>query len=148
MRAVGTSNFTPAHLQRVIDETGVIPDVNQIQLSPYVVQEPGGRFAAEHGIVVEGVSRRWRGRELLAEPVVAEAAARHGSTPGQVVLRWHMRAGAVPVPKSADPQRQAENIEVFDFALTDRGDGGALRTGPRRRAGDRPGRLRALKGRH
>jgi diketogulonate reductase-like aldo/keto reductase len=76
-------------------------------------------FAAEHGIVVEGYSPLWRGRELLDEPVVVEAARAHGKTPGQVVLRWHVQLGAVPVPKSADPQRQAENLEVFDFALTD-----------------------------
>ena len=119
VRAAGTSNFTPAQLQEVIDATGVIPDVHQIQLTPYVAQVPWREFAAEHGIVVEGYSPLWRGRELLDEPVVVEAARAHGKTPGQVVLRWHVQLGTVPVPKSADPQRQAENLEVFDFALTD-----------------------------
>jgi 2,5-diketo-D-gluconate reductase A len=119
VRAAGTSNFSPAQLQEVIDATGVIPDVHQIQLTPYVAQVPWREFAAEHGIVVEGYSPIWRGRDLLDEPVVIEAAKAHGKTPGQVVLRWHVQLGTVPVPKSADPHRQAGNLAVFDFALTD-----------------------------
>jgi 2,5-diketo-D-gluconate reductase A len=119
VRAAGVSNFTPEHLQRVLDATGVTPDVNQIQLNPYVAQVPWREFAAEHGVVVEGYSPLWRGRDLLDEPVVAAAAQAHGRTPGQVVLRWHVQLGVVPVPKSADPHRQAENLAVFDFALTD-----------------------------
>jgi len=82
-------------------------------------QVPWRRFAAEHGIVVEGYSPIWRGRDLLDEPVVIEAAKAHEKTPGQVVLRWHVQLGTVPVPKSADPHRQAANLAVFDFALTD-----------------------------
>ena len=119
VRAAGTSNFTPAQLQEIIDATGVIPDVHQIQLTPYVAQVPWRKFAAEHGIAVEGYSPIWRGRDLLDEPVVIEAAKAHEKTPGQVVLRWHVQLGTVPVPKSADARRQAENLEVFDFVLTD-----------------------------
>jgi 2,5-diketo-D-gluconate reductase A len=119
VRAIGTSNFTPEHLQRVLDATGVTPDVNQIQLNPYIAQVGWREFAAGHGIVVEGYSPIWRGRDLLDEPVVADAARRYGRTPGQIVLRWHVQLGVVPVPKSADPHRQAENLAVFDFALTD-----------------------------
>jgi 2,5-diketo-D-gluconate reductase A len=119
VRAAGTSNFTPEQLQEVIDATGVTPDVNQIQLAPYVAQVPWRTFAAEHGIAVEGYTPLWRGRQLLDEPVVTAAAQRLGRTPGQVVLRWHVQLGVVPVPKSADPQRQAENLAVFDFELTD-----------------------------
>jgi 2,5-diketo-D-gluconate reductase A len=119
VRAAGTSNFTPAQLQEAIDATGVTPDVNQIQLNPYVAQVSWREFAAERGIVVEGYSPLWRGNDLLDEPVVAEAARAHGKTPGQIVLRWHVQLGVVPVPKSADPHRQAENLAVFDFALTD-----------------------------
>ena len=83
MRAAGTSNFTPEQLQEAIDATGVTPDVNQIQLNPYVAQVPWREFAAERGIVVEGYSPIWRGRDLLDEPVVADAgraarAARRG----------------------------------------------------------------------
>jgi 2,5-diketo-D-gluconate reductase A len=119
VRAAGVSNFSPEHLQRVLDATGVTPDVNQIQLNPYIAQVRWREFAAEHGILVQGYSPLWRGRDLLAEPAVLEAAHAHGKTPGQVVLRWHVQLGVVPVPKSADPRRQAENIAVFDFALTD-----------------------------
>jgi 2,5-diketo-D-gluconate reductase A len=119
VRAAGTSNFTPEQLQEAIDATGVTPDVNQIQLNPYIAQAPWREVAAERGIVIEGYSPIWRGRDLLDEPVVAAAAAEHGRTPGQIVLRWHVQLGTVPVPKSADPRRQAENLAVFDFALTD-----------------------------
>jgi 2,5-diketo-D-gluconate reductase A len=117
LRAVGTSNFTPAHLQRVIDEAGVTPDVNQLQLSPYVVQEGGRAFAARHGIVVQSWSPLARGPELRSEPVVTRLAQRYRCTPAQVLLRWHIELGLVPVPKSEDPQRLRENIAVFDFTL-------------------------------
>jgi 2,5-diketo-D-gluconate reductase A len=119
VRAAGVSNFTPEQVLQVIDATGVTPDVNQIQLNPYIAQVPWREFATQHGIVVEGYSPLWRGDDLLDEPVVAETARTHGRTPGQVVLRWHVQLGTVPVPKSADPRRQAENLAVFDFALTD-----------------------------
>ena len=107
LRAVGTSNFTPAHLQRVIDEAGVTPDVNQLQLSPYVVQEGGRAFAARHGIVVESWSPLARGPELRSEPVVGELAQRYGRTPAQILLRWHIELGLVPVPKS-------EHVDPFE----------------------------------
>jgi 2,5-diketo-D-gluconate reductase A len=118
IRTVGTSNFTPAHLQRVIDETGTAPEVNQLQINPYVVQEKGRAFAARHGIVVQSWSPLARGPELRSEPVVTELAQRYGRTPAQIVLRWHVELGLVPVPKSEDPQRLRENIAVFDFALS------------------------------
>ena len=118
LRAVGTSNFTPAHLQRVIDETGTTPDVNQLQINPYVVQEKGRAFAAQHGIVIQSWSPLGRGPELRSEPAVTGLAQRYGRTPAQIVLRWHVELGLVPVPKSEDPQRLRENIAVFDFSLT------------------------------
>jgi 2,5-diketo-D-gluconate reductase A len=118
LRAIGTSNFTPAHLQRVLDETGETPDVNQLQCSPYVVQEQARAFAAGHGIVVQSWSPLGRGPELRSEPVVTELAERYGRTPAQIVLRWHVELGLVPVAKSEDPQRQRENLAVFDFALS------------------------------
>lgn len=118
LRAVGTSNFTVAHLRRVIAETGSAPDVNQIQLSPRLVQRQSREFADEHGIVVESWAPIGRGGDLLAEPAVTEIARAHGRTSAQVVLRWHVQSGLVPVPKSQDPQRMRGNIGVFDFALT------------------------------
>ena len=118
LRAIGTSNFTPAHLQRVMDETGTTPEVNQLQINPYVVQETGRAFAARHGIVVQAWSPLARGPELRSEPVVTELAQRYGRTPAQIVLRWHIELGLAPVPKSEDPQRLRENIDVFDFVLS------------------------------
>jgi 2,5-diketo-D-gluconate reductase A len=119
VRAIGTSNFKPAHLQRLIDETGVTPDVNQIQLSPLWTKQEDRDFDAEHGIVTEAWSPIGKGGDLLDHPSVVEAAEAHGKTPAQVVLRWHVQQGVVPIPKSANPERLAQNLEVFDFALTD-----------------------------
>jgi 2,5-diketo-D-gluconate reductase A len=117
LRAVGTSNFAPGHLQRVIDETGEAPDVNQIQVSPYIGQEQGRAFAAQHGIVVQSWSPLGRRSELQSERVVSELAQRYERTPAQIVLRWHIEVGLVPIPKSADPHRLRENLGVFQFAL-------------------------------
>lgn len=118
VRAIGVSNFKPAHLQRLIDETGVVPEVNQIQLSPYWTRDDARAFHAEHGIVTEGWSPLGKRTDLLEHPKVAEIAGKHGKTPGQVVLRWHVELNVVPIPKSQNPQRLAQNLEVFDFELT------------------------------
>lgn len=119
VRAIGTSNFKPAHLQRLIDVTGVTPDVNQIQLSPLWTQQEARDFHADQGIVTEAWSPIGRGGDLLNHATVVEVAAAHGRTPAQVVLRWHVQQGIVPIPKSANPERLRQNLEVFDFALTD-----------------------------
>lgn len=118
MRAIGVSNFKPAQLQRLIDETGVAPEVNQIQLSPYWTRDDARAFHAEHGIVTEGWSPLGKRTDLLEHPKVAEIANAHGKTPGQVILRWHVELNVVPIPKSQDPQRLAQNLDVFDFKLT------------------------------
>lgn len=119
LRAVGVSNFKPAHLERLRTETGVLPDVNQIQLSPRIARKLTRAYDGEHGIVTQSWSPLGQGRELLADPAVTEVAAAHGRTPAQVVLRWHLQLGLSAVPKSADPQRMRDNLAVFDFALTD-----------------------------
>jgi 2,5-diketo-D-gluconate reductase A len=119
VRSIGVSNFTEAHLQRIVDATGVAPAVNQVELHPYW---PQGDLRAVHerlGIVTESWSPLAKRSELLTEAPIVAAAEAHGVTPGQVVLRWHTQIGAVPVPKSADPGRQRENLDVFGFALTD-----------------------------
>lgn len=118
VRAVGTSNFTPTHLRRVMTETGVVPDVNQIQLHPWAPRSRERAFHAEHGIVTESWSPLSRADDLLGEPVVTELAERHDRTPAQIVLRWHVELGLVVVPKSGDPDRIRRNIDVFDFSLT------------------------------
>ncbi|WIE76633.1 aldo/keto reductase [Curtobacterium sp. MCSS17_007] len=119
VRSIGVSNFTPEHLKAIIDATGVAPAVNQVELHPYFPQAELRKVHAEYGIVTESWSPLAKQSELLTEQPVLDAAAAHGVTPGQVVLRWHVQLGAVPVPKSGDPDRQRENLDVFGFELTD-----------------------------
>lgn len=118
VRAIGTSNFTIDQLQELIDATGVVPDVNQFQFSPFWLDEKRLAFHAEHGIVTEAWGPLGRGKHNLleAEPVLAAAHA-HQVTPAQAVLRWHVQRGVVPIPKSADPERMAQNLDVFSFGL-------------------------------
>jgi 2,5-diketo-D-gluconate reductase A len=117
VRAIGVSNFKPAHLDRILESTGVAPDVNQIELSPYLTRDEARAYHARHGIVTQSYSPLDRGGDLLREPAVEEAAERHGRTPAQVMLRWHVQLGLITVPKSSDPERQASNLAIFDFTL-------------------------------
>lgn len=117
--SVGVSNFTEPMLTRLIDETGVTPAVNQVELHPYFPQASLRAFHAAHGIRTESWSPLARPSELLTEPVLAGIAAVHGVTPTQVVLRWHTQLGSTPIPKSATPARPIENADVFGFTLTD-----------------------------
>lgn len=119
VRSIGVSNFTERMLTRLIDETGVTPAVNQVELHPYFPQGALRAFHAEHGIRTESWSPLARRTELLTEQVLRELAEIHGVTPTQVVLRWHTQLDSTPIPKSADPQRQSENADVFGFTLTD-----------------------------
>jgi diketogulonate reductase-like aldo/keto reductase len=116
-RAIGVSNFQPAHLRRIIDETGTVPAVNQIELHPYLVQQELRAFDAEHGIATESWSPLARGGQLLTDPVVTAIADAHDKTPAQVVIRWHLQLGNIVIPKSVTPSRIAENFDVFDFEL-------------------------------
>lgn len=116
-RAIGVSNFKPAHIERLIAETGVAPAVNQIELSPAIPRHEQRAYDAEHGIVTESWSPIGGSGDLLTSPVLAGVAEKHGRTPGQIVLRWHVQNGLVAIPKSRNPQRMAENLAVFDFAL-------------------------------
>ncbi|MFF2493660.1 aldo/keto reductase [Agromyces sp. NPDC058064] len=118
VRALGVSNFTPAMLERLIDETGVVPVVNQVELHPYFPQEELRAFHDEHDIRTESWSPLARRTELLREPVVVELAEAHGVSPAQLVLRWHVELESVPIPKSSDPERRRENLDVFGFSLT------------------------------
>lgn len=120
VKAIGVSNFKPKHLQRVIDETGIVVDVNQIQLSPYTTRDESLAFDREQGIVTESWSPiGGQGDDLRSDPVITEIADRHGRSTTQTVLRWHIQQGLVTVPKSSNPGRMAENIAVFDFELTE-----------------------------
>lgn len=117
VRSIGVSNFTEAHLRRLVDETGVVPAVNQVELHPYFPQATLRQVHAELGIVTESWSPLGRG-ELLAEPTIVRIAQDHGVTPAQAVLRWHVQLGSVAIPKSADPGRQRANIDLFGFTLS------------------------------
>lgn len=115
-RSIGVSNFTRANLQRLFDETGIVPAVNQIELHPLLPQEELRAFHAAHGIVTESWSPLGRGR-LLDDPKLLELARKHGKTPAQIILRWHLDLGLVVIPKSVTPARIKENLDVFDFSL-------------------------------
>lgn len=118
-RAIGVSNFQPTHLQRLFDETEVVPALNQVELHPYLTQAGLRAFDAEHGIATEAWSPIAQGGELLSDPTVTSLAERYGKTPAQVVIRWHLQLGNVVIPKSVTPSRISENIDVFDFELAD-----------------------------
>lgn len=119
VRSIGVSNFTSAMLSRLIDETGVAPAVNQVELHPYFPQAQLRAFHAAHGIRTESWSPLARRSELLTEPVIVEMATSLGVSPTQVVLRWHVQLGSTPIPKSGHPGRQRENADIFGFTLTD-----------------------------
>jgi 2,5-diketo-D-gluconate reductase A len=116
VRSIGVSNFQPAHLDRLVAETAVTPAVNQVELHPWLQQGELRRKHAELGIVTEAWSPLARGR-ALEHPLLAAIAQRHGHTPAQVVLRWHLQIGNVVIPKSVTPERIRENIDIFGFQL-------------------------------
>jgi 2,5-diketo-D-gluconate reductase A len=121
LRAIGVSNFKISHLQRLLDETGVVPDVNQIELNPYVARKAVTQFDAQHGIVTESWSPiGGGGTRVLRDPVITRIAAELGRTPAQIVLRWHVQSGFVAIPKSSDPERMRQNLDVFGFSLPDK----------------------------
>jgi 2,5-diketo-D-gluconate reductase A len=136
-RSVGVSNFQPDHLDAIVTATGVVPAVNQIEAHPYF-DNPARAATLRHGALVQAWSPLGQGGGELTDPVVTALADKHGKTPAQVVLRWHLDRGDIVFPKSTHRERLAENLDVFDFALTDdevtalnaldRGEAG--RTGP------------------
>jgi 2,5-diketo-D-gluconate reductase A len=118
VRSIGVSNFQAGHLRRIVDETGVTPAVNQIELHPRFQQDGLRREHADRGIVTEAWSPLAQGA-VLDDPTLTEIAEAHGKTTGQVVLRWHIQLGNVVFPKSVTPERIEENYDIFDFHLTD-----------------------------
>jgi 2,5-diketo-D-gluconate reductase A len=117
-RAIGVSNFQPHHLRRLFEETETVPAVNQIEAHPYLTQDDVRAFGAAHGIATEAWSPIARGN-VLDDPTIARIARRHGKTPAQVTLRWHLQRGDIVFPKSVTPRRVRENFAVFDFALSE-----------------------------
>jgi len=117
VRAIGVSNFRIEDLQVLFDRFSIVPAINQIELHPGFQQAELRGFHAEHGIVTESWSPLGHGAALTS-PEICEIASKHGKTPAQVVLRWHVQIGAIAIPKSASAARLAENIDIFDFELT------------------------------
>jgi 2,5-diketo-D-gluconate reductase A len=136
--SVGVSNFQPAHLDRIVSETGVVPVVNQIEVHPYFGNEEARSATQRHGAIVEGWSPLGQGGGELTDPVITGIASELGKSPAQVVLRWHLERGDIVFPKSMRRERLQENFDVFDFSLSaeqvatisalDKGEAG--RTGP------------------
>jgi len=119
VRAIGVSNFTAEHLRRLIDETSVVPVINQIELHPQFPQAAQLAFDDSLGIVTESWSPLADQRSgLISQRTIRSVADAHGVTPTQAILRWHVQRGAVPIPKSSSPERQRENLDIFDFELT------------------------------
>ncbi|BAS12430.1 morphine 6-dehydrogenase [Arthrobacter sp. Hiyo8] len=129
VRAIGVSNFMPHHLTRLLDSTGVVPAVNQIELHPYFTQPDVQAADAEHGVITQAWSPiggitfypGWGGQErrnVMQDPAIATIARTHGKSPAQVMLRWHLQQGRSAIPKSTNPARIAENFDVFDFELS------------------------------
>jgi diketogulonate reductase-like aldo/keto reductase len=116
VRAIGVSNFQIEHLRRLLDETEIVPAVNQVELHPNLAQAELRTFHAEHGIATEAWSPLAQGAALL-DQTVTSLAAKYGKSPAQIVLRWHLQLGNVVIPKSVTPSRVEENFDVFDFEL-------------------------------
>jgi diketogulonate reductase-like aldo/keto reductase len=128
-RAIGVSNFSQPHLEHLMSQTDVAPMVNQVELHPFFTQQALREFHASNGIVTQAWSplggvKRYRPADVdsvqnpLEHPTIVELAAKHGKTPAQVVLRWHIEHGVPAIPKSVKPHRIEENFAIFDFALT------------------------------
>jgi 2,5-diketo-D-gluconate reductase A len=116
-RAIGVSNFMPEHLQRLLDETGTVPAVNQIEVHPEFQQVEASAFSRSHGVIVEAYSPLANGR-IVDDPKLRAIADAHGKSVAQVLLRWQMQLGNIAIPKTATRARMIENLDIFDFELT------------------------------
>ncbi|WP_329139737.1 aldo/keto reductase [Streptomyces sp. NBC_00670] len=137
-KAIGVSNFLPEHLTTLLEATSVVPAVNQIELHPHLQQRAAREVHAEQGIATEAWSPLGSGKGLLDVPALVAIAQKHGRTPAQVVLRWHLQLGNIVIPKSVTPSRIKENIEVFDFSLDDEDLGAISALNEDRRIGSDP----------
>lgn len=117
VRAIGMSNFTPAHLERVVGETGVVPDVDQVELNPWTGRRDVREYNAAHGIVTQSWGPIGQGGGLLDDPVIVDVAARNDCTPAQAVLAWHLANGLAVVAKSGDANRLRSNLAAVDITL-------------------------------
>ena len=138
IRSIGVSNFEPEHLRILVDGTGIVPAVNQVELHPLLQQQELREVHAQLGIATEAWSPLGQG-SLLSNPAVTAVAETHGQTPAQVLIRWHIQLGNIVIPKSVTPERIVSNFDVFDFELSEQdmasisslGDGTRLGPDPR-----------------
>lgn len=119
VKAIGVCNFNIEHLQQLLDECEVKPVVNQVECHPYFQQKELKLFCSEHDIYLESWSPLMQGGEILQNAVIQNIAEKHGKTPAQVIIRWHLDSGSIVIPKSVTPTRIEENFDVFNFALSD-----------------------------
>jgi 2,5-diketo-D-gluconate reductase A len=117
-RSIGVSNFKPAHLERLMAETSVRPVANQIQLCPRITRPDHVTFNQAHDIVTVAWSPLGPGTDLLRDPLLVSLGEKYGKSPAQIILRWFVEQGIVAIPRSSNPERLAQNIDIFDFALT------------------------------
>jgi len=117
IRSIGVCNFLPEHMERLEKETGVMPSINQIELHPFFNQEQQRKWHEENNVKTESWSPLARANAVLQNEAIQKIADKHNKTVSQVILRWHHQLGAIPIPKSASPKRQLENITIFDFSL-------------------------------
>lgn len=117
VRSIGVSNFLPEYLDVLIEKTGVTPSVNQVELHPYFSQAEQRAADQQRGILTQAWTPIGKNTALLEEPSIVSIARDLGRSPAQIVLRWHVQLGVLPIPKSATPARQAENLAILDFAL-------------------------------
>ncbi|RKQ33187.1 aldo/keto reductase [Oceanobacillus halophilus] len=119
VKAIGVCDFDIEHLQRLLNECEIVPVINQVEYHPYLQQKELKTFCEEHNIQLEAYSPLMNGRDILQDEVIKELADRYGKTPAQVILRWHLQTGVVVIPKSVTPSRIEENLNVFDFELSE-----------------------------
>ncbi|USK31547.1 aldo/keto reductase (plasmid) [Bacillus sp. CMF21] len=117
IRSIGVCNFLPEHIERLEKETGVKPSINQIELHPFFNQEQQRKWHEENNIKTQSWSPLARANEVLQNNIIQQIAYDHNKTISQVILRWHYQLGAIAIPKSSSPERQLENISIFDFSL-------------------------------
>ena len=120
IRSIGVSNFLPEHIERLEKETGVLPVINQVELHPYFNQEKQREFDTSKGIITQAWGPVGQKNETLDEKVIMDIASKYGKTTAQVVLRWEIQLGVLPIPKSSHSGRQTENLNIFDFELSDK----------------------------
>lgn len=118
-KAIGVCNFEIEHLERIKNECEITPAVNQVECHPYLQQKELKQYCKENGIYLEAYSPLMNGTKVLEDPVIKELATKYGKTPAQLILRWHLQTDVIVIPKTVTPSRMKENLDVFDFEITD-----------------------------